>query len=355
MKPFLYILGGFVIAIIAYLLLWPVPISPQSWDAPQSEGYTGAFAANAELAGLTEIDLPGDHYGPEDVAEMDGVIYLSSQTGWILTFDPATETISEFTETGGKPLGLETFNGRLYVADAYKGLLEINADGQMTVLTDSVDGTPILYADDLDITDDGLIYFSDASTKFGAQSAGSTMDGSLLEIMEHGRTGRLLAYDLKTQETRIVAEGLSFSNGVAIAPDGESAWVIETGEYRVLEITPEGDRRAVIENLPGFPDNINRGPDGTYLLGLVSKRAKPLDDLSPKPFLRKVIWRLPEFLKPAAESYGFVVQLDSGGGVVRTWQDPNGAYPLTTGGIVAGDRLYVSSLGSETLGYRHYP
>ena len=37
-------------------------------------------------------------------------------------------------------------------------------------LTDSVDGTPILYADDLDIADDGIIYFSDASTKFGAHS-----------------------------------------------------------------------------------------------------------------------------------------------------------------------------------------
>ena len=129
----------------------------------------------------------------------------------------------------------------------------------------------------------------------------------------------------------------------------------ETGEYRVLEISPEGNRRVVIENLPGFPDNINRGPNGTYLLGLVSKRAKPLDDLSSKPFLRKVIWRLPEFLKPAAENYGFVVQLGRDGRVIKTWQDPAGAYPLTTGGLVIGDRLYVSSLGSETLGYRPYP
>lgn len=355
MKAVLLISGAMFILILGYLFLWPVPISPQSWDAPQDKGYVGVFAPNDGLAGLTEINLPGDHYGPEDLAEMDGLVYLSTQTGWILTFDPATGMISEFVETGGKPLGLETYNDRLYVADAYKGLLEIDQAGEIRVLTDSVDETPILYADDLDITDAGLIYFSDASTKFGAESAGSTMDGSLLEIMEHGRTGRLLSYDLSTQETKSVAEGISFSNGVAIAPDGESVWVNETGEYRVLEISPEGDRRVVIDNLPGFPDNINRGPDGTYLLGLVSKRAKPLDDLSSNPFLRKVIWRLPEFLKPAAESYGFVVQLDSAGQVVRTWQDPNGAYPLTTGGVVENDRLYVSSLGSETLGYRPYP
>ncbi|CAM3838850.1 SMP-30/gluconolactonase/LRE family protein [Litorimonas haliclonae] len=355
MKLFLYILGAALIALSAYLLLWPVPINPQSWDAPADEGYVGAFAPNEALAGLTEIDLPNGHYGPEDIVEMEGLIYMSTQTGWILSFDPATGAMVEFAKTGGKPLGLEVYEGRLYVANAYKGLLEITADGEINSLTDTVNGTPILYADDLDVTDEGLIYFSDASTKFGAKSAGSTMDGSLLEIMEHGRTGRLLTYDLTTQKTKSVAEGISFSNGVAIAPDGNSVWVNETGEYRVLEISPEGDRRVVIDSLPGFPDNINRGPDGTYLLGLVSKRAKPLDDLSSKPFLRKIIWRLPEFLKPAAENYGFVVQLDSGGGVVRTWQDSKGAYPLTTGGIVDEGRLYVSSLGSETLGYRPYP
>ncbi len=355
MKVFIYALGAIGIAILGYFLFWPVPISPQSWEAPQDKGYVGAFAPNDDLSGLTEINLPNGHYGPEDLVEMNGLIYLSTQTGWILTYDPSAGTVSEFVETGGKPLGLEVFKSRLYVADAYKGLLEINAEGEIKILTNAVNGTPILYADDLDITDVGRIYFSDASTKFGAQSAGSTLDGSLLEIMEHGRTGRLLSYDLVTQETKIIAEDISFSNGVAIAPDGRSAWVNETGEYRVLEISPEGRKGEVIDNLPGFPDNINRMPDGTYLLGLVSRRAKPLDDFSSKPFLRKVIWRLPEYVKPAAKSYGFVVQLDSTGRVVKTWQDPDGAYPLTTGGIVVGERLYVSSLGSKTLGYRPYP
>lgn len=355
MKKFLLMLVALFVLLGIYLLFWPVPIAPESWDAPKDKGYVGAFAPNEALSKLTEIDLPGANYGPEDIAEMDGLIYMTTQTGRILKFDPATETVTNFAETGGKPLGLEAYKGKLYTADAYMGLLEVDAAGEVRVLTQSVNDTPLLYPDDLDITQDGLIYFSDASTKFGAKAAGSTMDGSLLEIMEHGRTGRVLSYDLKTQRTRLVADNISFSNGVAIAPDGESAWVNETGEYRVLEISPEGDRRTVIDNLPGFPDNINRGPDGTYLLGLVSKRAKPLDDFSSKPFLRKVIWRLPEFIKPAAETYGFVVQLDSNGEVLKTWQDPNGTYPLTTGGIIVGDRLYVSSLGSETLGYRPYP
>ncbi len=338
-----------------YLTLAPIPISPQSWDAPVNKGYVGDFAPNADLANLTEISLPDDMYGPEDVVEMGGEIYVSSQNGWVLKLDPKTKSFSKFAETGGKPLGMEPFNNSLIVADAYKGLLEIDEQGRVTRLTHEVKGSPILYADDLDITDSGLIYFSDASTKFGAQAVGSTLGASLLEIMEHGETGRLLAYDPRDQSTSVITKGLSFSNGVARAPNGQSVWVIETGKYRILEIDPNGVQRVVIDNLPGFPDNINRGPDGTYFVGLVSKRAEVLDKLADKPFLRKVIWRLPDFMKPSAQDYGFILQLDSAGNVLRTWQDPSGAYPATTGAIVVGDKLYVSSLTSKTLGYRPYP
>jgi len=52
--------------------------------------------------------------------------------------------------------------GNLIIADAYRGLLSVTPDGSVTVLTDEMDGTLILYADDLDIAAGGVIYFSDA-------------------------------------------------------------------------------------------------------------------------------------------------------------------------------------------------
>lgn len=352
-------LSGIILALIAlavlYLLLWPVPIAPKAWEAPKDEGYVGVFSPNMALADLIEIPLPDDMHGPEDIAAWDGQLYVSTQKGWILKLDPTTNQFSKFAETGGKPLGLEVAGDKLIVADAYKGLLSIDKEGGVELLTVEVGGSPILYADDLDLTTDGLIYFSDASTKFGAEAAGSTLGASLLEIMEHGETGRVLAYNPGDKTTRLVADQFAFSNGVATAPNGTSVWVVETGKYWVVEIDPQGRRRVIINNLPGFPDNINRGPDGTYFVGLVSKRAEALDTLSAKPFLRKLIWRLPDFMKPAAQDYGFILQLDSEGRVLRTWQDPSGAYPATTGAIVAGDRLYVSSLTSKTLGYLPYP
>jgi len=352
--------AGILIAIlILYLVFAPVPISPKAWDAPSDKGYVGVFAPNNKLAGLTEIPLPEGLHGPEDIVEWNGDIYVSTQNGFILKFDAATDSFSKFAETGGKPLGLELWQDTLIVADAYKGLLQVSSQGLVTTLTNSVNSAPMVYIDDLDITQAGLIYASDASTKFGAEAAGSTLAASLLELMEHGRTGRLIAYDLNTGQTHQISQDYAFSNGVAIAPDGESVWMVETGRYRVLEIAPDGTERIIIDNLPGFPDNINRGPDGTYFVGLVSKRAPALDKLSDKPFMRKLIWRLPDFMKPQAQDYGFILQLDKDGKVLRTWQDPSGSYPATTGAVVASDsssdRLYVSSLTSKTLGYRPYP
>lgn len=355
MGTFLKTIGALIAALILYLGFAPVPIAPKAWDALTDKGYIGEFAPNTDLASLTEIQLHENMHGPEDIVEWNEDVFVSTQNGFILKLDPTTNSFSRFAETGGKPLGLEVWQDTLIVADAYKGLLQIAMDGSVSTLTNSVNGTPMVYIDDLDITNDGIVYASDASTKFGAEAAGSTLAASLLELMEHGRTGRLIAYDLNSGQTRLVAQGYAFSNGVAIAPDGKSVWMVETGRYRVLEIAPDGTEKVIIDNLPGFPDNINRGPDGTYFVGLVSKRAPALDQLSDKPFMRKLIWRLPEFMKPQAQDYGFILQIDKDGKVMRTWQDPSGAYPATTGAIVMGDRLYVSSLTSKTLGYRPYP
>lgn len=342
----------------AYLALWPVPIEPAKWDARMDAGYVGVYAPNTRLANMELIPI-GDTYGPEDVAYReteDGLrIYVSGHKGEIIEINPETKAHRVLANTGGVPLGIEfDGNGTLYIADAYKGLMQMLPDGTLTLLTDSVDGTKIAYADDLDIGPDGVIYFSDASTKFGAQDIGSTMGASLLEIMEHSKTGRVLSYDPRDGVTRVVAGGFSFSNGVAMAADGTSILVNETGTYSVHRIyvagPRKGEREIVLDNLPGFPDNINDLPDGTFILGLISKRAAFLDDNSAKPFMRKLAMRLPASWRPQAESHGFIIHLSAEGEVMHTLQDPSGAYPQATGGIAAPDGyLYVSSLSATQL------
>ncbi len=346
----------------AYLLFWPVPIDPVIWQAPKDSGYTGDFAPNTDLVNLERLSI-GETYGPEDMEAYWGedglLIYASGHKGEIIEINPRENTHKVIANTGGVPLGVEFGNdGILYVADAYKGLLSVTRDGTVTVLTDRVNGTPILYADDLDIGPDGVIYFSDASTKFGAKANKSTLAASLLEIMEHRGTGRVLAYNPATQTTSIIRDGMVFPNGVVIGPNDDKGHqtilVNETGKYRVHRIWVTGPKlghsQIIIGNLPGFPDNINSGPDGTYLLGLISQRSKWLDDNSMQPKMRALAMRLPASMRPKAVSYGLIVQIDGEGKVLTTWQDPTGDYPNATGAIIADDGyMYVSSLSAPNL------
>ena len=115
-----------------------------------------------------------------------------------------------------------------------RGLLRITPDRRVTVLATEADGTPIAYADDLDVARDGRIYFSDASTRFGARLGGSTYSASLLEIIEHRGNGRLLVWDPATGKATTVLRGIHFANGVALADDESYVLVSETGSYRVL-------------------------------------------------------------------------------------------------------------------------
>jgi sugar lactone lactonase YvrE len=343
----------FVVAVLfAYLLLWPVPIDPVSWEAPEDKGFVGDFKQNQTLTALEIIELPDTH-GPEGLALLDNEIYATTREGWIVRYNEETGEQTKWVNTGGSPLGL-VFDkqNNLLIADAYKGLLKVTPSGEITVLTRRVDGTDIDYTDDLDVTADGKIYFSDASTKFGAHMGG-TYAASLLDTMEHGGHGRLLVYDPADQSTSILMTGLNFANGVATDINSEYVLVNETGSYRIHKYWLKGDRagksEVIIDNLPGFPDNVVRGRDGRFWVGLVSPRSKALDDLSGSPFLRKIVQRFPAFMRPQAVAYSHVFAMNGDGDVLTSLQDPEGTYHTNTGALETDNWLYISSLQADNL------
>jgi len=349
------ILGGTLAAALAYLLLWPVPIRPVRWEAPPDPGYSGPFAANDRLASVETLPI-GDLHGPEDVAlDAEGRLYGASHEGFIVRLDPDGSHPVRWADTGGRPLGIDfDAAGMLMVADAYRGLLSVAPDATVSVLADSADGIPIRYADDVDVGADGRVYFSDASTRFGAAASGGTYAASLLDLMEHSRSGRLLVYDPDSGTTTTLLGGLSFANGVAVSPDQSFVLVVETGEYRVIRYWLTGPRAGesepLIEGLPGFPDNVSTGLDGRFWVALISPRNALLDALADKPFVRSAVQRLPGFLRPAAAAYGHVVAFDREGRVVEDLQDPAGGYPLNTGVAETADYLYLGSLVAPGIG-----
>ncbi|SLN30007.1 Virginiamycin B lyase [Roseovarius albus] len=353
MRPLFVLVAAGLVGLLGYLFLWPVPVRPVAWIAPQNLGYIGEFQANDRLAKLEFIELDG-RSGPEDAdVGPDGLIYLAMHGGEILRIGN-DGSVTSFAQTNGRPLGIEFgADGTLFVADAYLGLLAIDRDGRVTLLANETrDGSPIRYANDLDIATDGKIYFSDASTRFGAQENGGTLAASILDLVEHSANARVLKYDPSSKTTTVFAEGLTFANGVVVNEANDALLVVETGEYRVWHFPLDGSQgKVILANIPGFPDNLNHASDGTFWLGVVSPRNAIMDRLSGSPFLRRVVMRLPESIKPKPTRYGFILRFDDKGNVVESLQDPTGDFALTTGAVTLPDGgIAVTSLTEPRLG-----
>lgn len=343
------------ILLLLYLSIWPVPIRPVAWDAPPNPKYSGPFAQNTRLEKLELISV-GEHFGPEDLAiDSKGHVYAASHDGHILKWDLKKDAPEVWVKTGGRPLGIEfDSKGQLIVADAYLGLLSISSDKVVTELVTEVEGKALKYADDLDIAKDGKIYFSDASSRFGAKECGGTLEASYLDILEHHGHGRLLVYDPETKGTEVLLSGLQFANGVAVSPAQDFVLVNETASYRVVKYWIDGPKlgesEVIVDQLPSFPDNLSVGSDGRFWIGFIAPRNDLIDRCAPYPFFRSVIARLPKFLKPKPLNYSHVIAIDKDGRVLHDLQDPTGRLPKTTGVCEGKDYLYVSSLDGQAFG-----
>ena len=239
-------------------------------------------------------------------------------------------------------------HGNLIVADAMVGLMSIAPDGKATVLSTEAEGVPFRCTNDLDIADDGTIYFTDASYKF-------RLTDLKADLLEHGPNGRFLAYDPDTKQTRVIARDLYFANGVAISPDQSFALVNETGAYRVTRVWLKGEKQGrtetFIDNLPGFPDGISSNGRGTFWLAIVNRRDATLDTLLRYPFMRKMVMRMPNFMQPSMKRYAFVLGLDMNGRVVRNLQDPSAKRFAAIANVVEHKgALYFGSIGESAIG-----
>lgn len=347
-----YVAAGLLSLIVLYFLAWPVPIQPVSWAAPLDHGLIDPYASNDQLTSAIAIDL-APFEGPEDAAiGADGHIYATTHSGHIIQLNNGR--IKQFAFPGGRPLGIEAkSDGTFVIANAFLGLQQVDRRGSVTTILDEVDGQPLIYPNNLAIGPDGIVYFSESSSKFGAESSHGTYEASLLDLMEHGGHGRVFAFDPATGKVQVLLEGLNYANGVAVSEDGSFLLVSETGHYRVLKHWLTGERRGatdvLLENLPGFPDNLKSGLQGRFWLGLAAPRNKLLDQMADKPFLRKVVQRLPQFLRPKAVPSSHVIAFNGAGQVLMNLHDPRARFPTLTGVVETRRSLYLTTLFGTSL------
>ncbi|KAL3641690.1 Protein STRICTOSIDINE SYNTHASE-LIKE 13 [Castilleja foliolosa] len=229
----------------------------------------------------------------------------------------------------GRPLGLrfDKKSGDLYIADAYYGLLVVGPEGGLaTPLATQADGEPILFANDLDIHDNGSIFFTDTSRRY------NRMDHFFI-LLEGESTGRLLRYDPQTKTTHVVLKGLAFPNGVQLSKDQSFLLYTETTNCRITKFMLKGPKSGtteVVANLPGFPDNVRITEKGDFWVAIDCCRTAAQEVLIYKPWLRGLYFRVPIPMKYLARMVGMrmytmIARINGDGEILDVLDDKKGA------------------------------
>ncbi|MDH4279420.1 MAG: SMP-30/gluconolactonase/LRE family protein [Acidimicrobiia bacterium] len=317
---------------------------PVSWDPPKAPGLVGEFEENDRLRTADRWETGG--IGPEDVAiDAAGAVFTGLADGSILRFDSQGGPPERIATAGGRPLGVEILgDGELLVCNADLGLQRVTVSGEVSVLVDRFEDQRLTLTNNASVAADGTIYFTESTTRWSLHDYTN-------DLLEGQTTGRLLARR-PDGSVELVFDGLQFANGVALDSDETSVFVAETGRYRIhrhwLQGPRAGTTEVFVDNLPGFPDNLSFA-DGILWVAAPSPRQAAVDFIQPRPWLRKVTYRLPESLKPKPLRHAIVLGFDDEGRVVHNLQDSTGTVAITTAARSHAGRLFIGTLSEPTV------
>ena len=341
----------------AYQALAPLQPCTHTTDGP--------YRLNNKLREVTLIGV-GRIEAPEDVIlDRNDHLYAGSRHGDIIKFfAPDYQQMEVFAHIGGQPLGLAfDRDDNLNVCIGGMGLYRITPDKVVQRVTDETnrswhsinDDSRLRLADDLDIADDGRIFFSEATTRYEMHEW--PVDG-----LEARGNGRIVCYDPRDGSTRTVLRNLRFPNGIAIASNGQSILFAETWGCCIKRYWFDGPKTGqvemVIDNLPGYPDNINLASDGNYWLALVGMRCPAYDLALRMPgFRQRMAMRVPvdEWLFPNINT-GCVLKFSEAGEVLETLWDLGGEnHPMITSMREHRGHLYLGGILNNRIGRYKLP
>jgi sugar lactone lactonase YvrE len=303
---------------------------------------------------LEVVPVPGP--GAEDVVVATdgpdaGAVFTGTEDGSIFRVSHDGRRVDRVAHTRGRPLGIELDrDGRLLVCDARRGLLRVDPrTGGVEPVLDSVGGARMVFCNNAAVADDGTVWFSDSSTRFG-------IDRWKDDFVQATRTGRLLRLD-PDGRVSVVLDGLEFANGVALAADGSYVAVAETGGRDVVRhwLTGEraGQRDHLVTDLPGYPDNIARGSDGLVWVSIASPTDPVVERIKRGPVvLRRQVTRIPERAQPKPKRTVRVQAFDDAGRLVHDLdlpRTPDPGYHMVTGVREHDGRVWLGSLHEPAI------
>ncbi len=353
MKLALWGLLSFVVLVPAWLLVWPTPLTPTAWTPTPVMSEKPTIVSDV-LKNAQRLALDLGH-GPEGITVAppgspdSGTVYAGYADGRIIRLSPDGSHYQLLANTGGRPFGLAvTSDDRVLVADGVKGLLQVDRQGHITVLSRGAAGQEFGFTDDVDLQrPNGAVYFSDASSKF-------FFPDYLDDILEHGANGRLLRFDPVDGHTDVLLNHLHFANGVAMGPNGDYVLVDETSSYRIARYWLKGPKAGThdvfVDGLPGFPDNLSFNGHDRFWVAIYAPRNPQLDALASHPFLRKIVSRLPAWMQPKPKRVARVLAFDLQGHEIVDLRDASvTAYAPITSVEEYGPWLWLGSKDENSI------
>jgi hypothetical protein len=211
--------------------------------------FDGSLKPNQLLERAEVVANFGD---PEDLTCIDGALYLADGTALRRCDGTSSPEVRRFDRTITAVCGLP--GGRLAVA---------------------LGGTEIRVFATPEGSDPGRVISGGGMRAVNALAAGP--DGGLLatdgsadepceewarDLLNRGRSGRLLAIDPEGGTVKVRASGLHHAFGVAAA--GSDVLVSESWRHRLVAVGANGGTRSVLDHLPVYPSRIAPAADGGF-------------------------------------------------------------------------------------------
>lgn len=323
------------------------------------------FAINNALSKASPIGQ-GKLDGPEDVIfDSKDNLYTGSRSGDIIRFSPPDYIKQDlFAHVGGQTLGMAMDKeDAIHVCVSGMGVYKVTQSRKVVKLCDQVprskfsirDDSRVRFADDLDIASDGKVYFSESTVRFDTHDWAS-------DSLEMRGNGRIICYDPKTDQSKVVLPNLIFPNGICVEGNGESLLFAERWSGTVSRFWFAGSKKGkvdpVLPNLPGFTDNINRTSDGNYYVAIIGVRT-PVHDLAMEmPGFRK---RMSQRVAPDEWLYpnfngGMIIKFSPAGKILEClWDAKGGSHATLSSMAEHHGRLYLGGVFNNQIGVINLP
>jgi hypothetical protein len=148
------------------------------------------------------------------------------------------------------------------------------------------------------------------------------------DLMDLGRTGRVVAIDLAERSARVVASGLAYAFGAEAV--GNDIWISESWRHRVVRAGAGRTDPPVVAGLPAYPSRLAPAADGDVWLTCFTMRTQLVEFVLREPAFRKRMIReieAPYWIAPALNSGNTYLEPMQGAqlrtmGVVKPWAPP---------------------------------